>query len=472
MYEWGVAMLDEAMAFRLPDPGVRALYTRDARWQLFLDVEAALAQAQADVGVVPQAAADEIARKAKLELLDRERLAANFQRAAHPLVPIIWELDRICEPEAAAWLHWGATTQNISQTAWLLQAQGAHRIFLSLLAQILAALADLAERTAETALPGRTHGQHAVPTTFGFKVGVWIDELRRHVVRLREAEPRVFVAMMGGAAGTSASLGEKGPAIQARMAERLGLQSMSLPARTLNDHMAEYVLLLGMLAATSGKIASETYRLMKQEFGEVEEPVPDGTVGSSTMPQKRNPKLAQDIRAAAAHVRAIAPLALEAMQTEHEGDRSNMMMMRGALEDACILMGDILQRLLILTTELRVFPERMRTNLDLSGGLIMSEAVMLELGRTMGRQQAHHVVSQAAQAAATSDDSFRDVLARDPVVREQLSDTQIDALLDPERYLGLSTTVAREQAALARETAAEIGAMTGVIVGATDARWN
>ncbi len=213
--------------------------------------------------------------------------------------------------------------------------------------RILTTLADLAERTKDVLLPGRTHGQHAVPATFGFKVAVWIDELGRHVERLRGCEGRVFVAMLGGGAGTLASLGEPGLATQDKMAARLGMRPMPVPARTIGDHQAEYVMLLGMLAATCSKIGREIYTLMKQEFGEVEEPVPPGTVGSSTMPQKRNPKLSQDIIAAAAQIRALVPLALEAMQTEHEADRTTSIMMSRALVQACELTGDMLQRMIV-----------------------------------------------------------------------------------------------------------------------------
>ena len=168
-------------------------------------------------------------------------------------------------------------------------------------------------------MAGRTHGQHAVPATFGYKVAVWIDELLRHVERLRQAAPRLFVAMLGGGAGTFASLGKQGPPVQAGIGRQLGFGSMTVPSRTLGDHLAENICILGLLAATCGKIGREIYTLMKTEFGEVEEPVPPGTVGSSTMPQKRNPKLCQDIIAAAAEVRSLVPLALEAMTDRARG---------------------------------------------------------------------------------------------------------------------------------------------------------
>jgi adenylosuccinate lyase len=240
------------------------------------------------------------------------------------------------------------------------------------------------------------------------------------------------------------------------MAARLGMRPMRVPARTIGDHQAEYVVLLGLLAATCGKIGREIYTLMKQEFGEVEEPVPAGTVGSSTMPQKRNPKLSQDIIAAAAEIRALVPLALDAMQTEHEADRTTSIMMSRALVQACELTGDMLQRMIALFEGLQVFPARMRENIDLSGGLIMAEALMLELGKQIGRQRAHDAVYDAAQGSVTQARPFRELLAEDPHVSARLTSSQVDALLDPARYTGLCRQFAERGAAQAREAAATI----------------
>jgi adenylosuccinate lyase len=452
------SMLDEPTQLRIEDPGVRALFTEAARFQSWLDVEAALALAQAELGIIPDAAAREIAGKATLANLDLAAIREGLARTGHPLVPVVWALDRACAGDAGGYVHWGATTQNITQTGQLLQVRRAHEIFLRQLATILVALADLAERTKDALLPGRTHGQHAVPATFGFKVAVWIDELCRHVDRLSECEARVFVAMLGGGAGTLASLGPAGLAAQERMALRLGMRPMRVPARTIGDHQAEYVMLLGLLASTSAKVGREIYTLMKQEFGEVEEPVPPGTVGSSTMPQKRNPKLSQDIIAAAAQIRAQVPLALEAMQTEHEADRTTSIMMSRALVQACELTGDMLQRMISLFDGLQVFPERMRRNLDLSGGLIMAEALMLELGREIGRQRAHDAVYDAAQASVVHSRPFRETLAQEPAVSGNLTAAQVETLLDPARYTGLCREFAERGAALARETAATLRA--------------
>ncbi len=443
-------------ATRVQDPGIRALYRLENRWQAWLDVEAALAQAQADLGIIPAEAAPAITAAAQLPKLDRARIDEGFARTGHTIVPLVWELSRLVGDPHGGWVHWGATTQNITQTGDLLVLRQAHGVFLGLIGDILAAMADLADRSADMPIPGRTHGQHAVPATFGYKVAVWIDELIRHADRFQAAAPRLFVAMLGGGAGTYASLGKNGPPVQQGIARRLGFGSMTVPSRAIGDHLAENVTLLGLLAATCGKIGREIYTLMKTEFGEVEEPVPPGTVGSSTMPQKRNPKLCQDIIAAAADIRAQVPLALEAMMTEHEADRTTSLMMDTAESRACIATGDMLVRLHEVIRGLRLAPLRMRANLDLGGGLIMAEAVMLDLGAAIGRQHAHDAVYDAAQDAFEQGRSFGDLLAADPRVTAHLTPAQIQGLLDPTAYTGLCADMARDGATRARQKAKEL----------------
>src|ERR1700760_318186 len=445
-------------ATRVADPGIRALYKLENRWQAWLDVEVALARAQAELGIIPDAAAEAIAAEAKLEKLDRARIDEGFARTGHTIVPLVWELSRIVGDPHGGWVHWGATTQNITQTGDLLLLRRAHGVFLRQIGEILSAMAELAERGAEMPIAGRTHGQHAVPATFGYKVAVWIDELLRHAERLQQAAPRLFVAMLGGGAGTFASLGKNGPPVQAGIGRQLGFGTMTVPSRAIGDHLAENICLLGLLAATCGKIGREIYTLMKTEFAEVEEPVPPGTVGSSTMPQKRNPKLCQDIIAAAADIRALVPLGLEAMMTEHEADRTTSLIMDSAESRACIATGDMLSRLTEILRGLKLDPARMRANLDLGGGLIMAEAVMLDLGQAIGRQHAHDVVYDAAMEAATARKSFGDLLAADPRVTAHMSAAQIEKLLEPTAYTGLCARMARDAATRARETAKGIRA--------------
>jgi len=451
-------MSDErSTASRIGDPGLRALYKIENRWQAWLDVEVALARAQAELGIIPAAAVEPIAHAARLDQMDRARIDEAFARTAHTIVPLVWELSRLVGEPHGGWVHWGATTQNITQTGDLLVLRQAHGIFLRQMHEALAAMAELAERGADMPIAARTHGQHAVPATFGFKVAVWIDELLRHVERFEQAAPRIFMAMFGGGAGTFASIGEQGPAVQAGIARQLGMTPMPVPARTIGDHLAENICLLGLLAATCGKIGREIYTLMKTEFGELEEPVPPGTVGSSTMPQKRNPKLCQDIIAASAEIRAIVPLALESMMTEHEADRTTTLMADSAEARACIATGDMLARLTTVLRGLTLRPERMRANLDLSGGLIVAEAVMLELGAKLGRQHAHDVVYDAAQAAVIEDKPFSALLAADKRVSAHLDQKAIDRLLDPTAYTGLCADLARQAAARARQAMARAG---------------
>ncbi|MBV8523764.1 MAG: adenylosuccinate lyase family protein, partial [Acetobacteraceae bacterium] len=382
-------------ASRVADSGIQALFGTEERWQAWLTVESALALTQADLGMIPRKAADAITAACRIERLDLGRIEEGIARTSHPLMPLILELNRVVGEPHGGWVHWGATTQNITQTGDVLVLRKVQRVVLGLLASIMTALAGLAERSAEMVMAGRTHGQHAVPITFGLKVAGWIDEMGRHITRLRELEPRLFVAIVGGAAGTFASLGDRAPEVQGGIAKKLGLAPMPVPSRSMVDHFSELSCVFGLLGATCGKIAREVYNLMKTECGEVEEPVPPGTVGSSTMPQKRNPQLCQDTLGIAAEIRALVPLALEAVQSEHEADHCPGIAF-DAVSRGAVLMGEALERILLIVDGLRLNPQRMRSNLDLSGGMISAEAVMLELGKTIGRQHAHDVVYEAA----------------------------------------------------------------------------
>ncbi|WP_433089289.1 class-II fumarase/aspartase family protein [Dactylosporangium sp. CA-052675] len=434
----------------VPETGIRRLFTTAGHWQRWLDVEAALALAEADAGVVPPDAAAAIAGAARLDRLDKGRIRAGIATTGHPLMPLITELTRVVGADYGGWVHWGATTQNITQTGDALLLRDAHRRLLGLLGRVLAAAAELAERGARMPMAGRTHGQHAVPVTFGFKAAVWIDELLRHLDRLRRCEPAVFVAMLGGAVGTHAALGADGPRVQARLAERLGLWPMAVPARSTADGLAEYVCVLALLAGTGGKIGRELYSLMQTEYGEVLEPAAPGDVGSSTMPHKRNPKLSQDMMTISAQIRALVPQALEGMHADHEADGAYTAMLDDAVTRACVLAGDQLVRLAVVLEGLELDPSRMRANLDLTGGLIVSEAVMLALGKVIGRQEAHRVVSDAAHRAAAGEGTFAGLLDTDPRVTTYLSATDLRALLDPTRHLGLSAELAAAGAARAR----------------------
>jgi 3-carboxy-cis,cis-muconate cycloisomerase len=438
---------------RVPDSGMAEVFSPERRCQRYLDVEAALALAEAELGVIPYDAGPAIAAAAHVGNVDLARVEQGMAASSHPLMPLIVELSRVVGEPHGGWVHWGATTQNITQTADVLGLREAHRILILQLADVFDAAATLAERGIGMVMAGRTHGQQAVPITFGFKTAAWIDQLLRHLQRLEELRERLLMAMMGGAAGTFASLGTVGPAVQAAVARRLGLGTMPVPARSIADPFAELVCVLGMLASSTGAIAGEIYTLMTVEFGEVAEPAPPGVIGSSTMPHKQNPQLCQDMLTISAQIRALVPLALEGMAHGHEADGARTEMTEAAVSGACVLAADQLARLYVVLAGLELDPDRMRSNLMLTGGLIMSEAVMLALGATIGRQVAHEVVRDAALTARFTGRDFADVLAEDPRVHTHLDEAQIVKLVDPHAHTGLSDQIAEEAAGRARDAA-------------------
>jgi adenylosuccinate lyase len=439
--------------YRVQDPGIRELFALEARWESWLQVEAALAHAQSRLGIVPSEAAVEITAKASLACLNVESIRRGIAATSHPLMALITELSRAAGKSHGGWVHWGATTQNITQTGDVLQIKKAHTILLGQLGEVLAAAAALARKSASSVMAGRTHSQQAVPITFGFKVAVWIDELLRHQERLAQLEPRLFNAMAGGAVGSFASLGQDGPEVQRLMAEVLGLGSMQIPSRGICDQFAEYVTVLALLAATGGRIAGEIYNLMRPEIGEAREASPEGTVGSSTMPHKQNPQLTQDVLTISAQMRSHVPLALEAMLQDQEVNGANSAMMDHALSQSVILAGDMLARLQLILSHLEIDTGRMRTNLEITHGLISSEAVMLSLGHTIGRQHAHDVVYESAHEAIRTGRQFGDVLGSDPAVTAHLTRQEINKLLDPLNHVGLCTEMALDAAQRAQQAA-------------------
>ncbi|CAN5140722.1 3-carboxy-cis,cis-muconate cycloisomerase [soil metagenome] len=438
---------------RVPNPGIARLFTEECRIQARLDVEVALAEAEAALGVIPQEAADAISKVAHLDHIDLDRVRKATITASHPLMPLVDELARAAGEAHGEWVHWGATTQNITQTADLLILRRAHRRILELLGEFLGRLANLADDSATVPMPGRTHSQHAVPITFGFKVAMWIDSLTSHVDRLERLADRTFRILMGGAAGTLASFDGLGRDIEAGVAKRLDLRVMPVPSRTTNDGMVELVATLGMLAGTAGKIAKDVYSMMQPEFGEAFEPVPAGTIGSSTMPHKRNPQLTLDVQTSSAQLRGLVAPAMEAMMHDHEANGGMTGLLEETVSQAVILTGDILSRLNVIFSGLGFDPDRMRANLTISAGLIGSEPLMLKLAGHIGRQTAHEIIFDIAQEAAVSRRSFPDLLIRNPVVTEHLDAEEILDLIDPGNHLGESAAIAHAQAACAREVA-------------------
>ncbi|MHB8626485.1 MAG: adenylosuccinate lyase [Aggregatilineales bacterium] len=417
---------------------MRAVFDDLNLLQKWLDFEAALARAEATVGLIPTEAADEIARKAVAANFDVAAIKRGIDRTVHPLVSIIWQFSELCEFEAGRYVHWGATTQDVMDTALVLQVKEAFPLFEQTLDQVIEGLSTLARRYRDTPMAGRTHGQQALPITFGFKVAVWLAELRRHRARLHNVKPRVLVGEFAGAAGTLASVTEHGFEINRRMMDELGLGVPEIAWHTSRDGFAEFATILAMIVATLGKIAHELIDLQKTEFSEVEEPFEMGKVGSSTMPQKRNPMLCEAIVTLARLTRQYAAVAVDSLYSEHERDWSTVQMEWAYLPELCIMTHGAMQLSLRVTSGLIVYPENMLRNLNASGGLLLAERVMLALGQHIGRQRAHDVIYEAAMMAFEKRLPFEQVLKGNPTVTARLSPETIDTLLDPVQYTGLA----------------------------------
>jgi 3-carboxy-cis,cis-muconate cycloisomerase len=422
-------------------PEMQAAFGDPARLQRMLDVEAALARAQAALGLIPGGAAREISARARLDAIDASDLAAGTVLAGYPIIPLVKALSRASAPEAAGYVHWGATTQDIVDTGLVLQIRDGLDLLAVDLDALIDALAVLAARERDTVMAGRTHLQHALPVTFGLKVAGWLAPLLRHRERLDELRPRVLVVQFGGAAGTLASLGEDGLRVEAALAAELGLGVPPIPWHTGRDGVAEAVAWLGLLTGSLGKIAHDVSLMMQNEIDEVREPYRPGRGGSSTMPQKRNPIASEFVLAAASGVRQQVAAMLGAMIQDHERATGPWHAEWLALPQAFALAAGALRHALEIVRGLEVDAGAMRRNLDLTVGLISAEAVMMALAPAIGRGEAHHLVAAACRRAVETKRHLADVLKESDEVREHLDPDAIDRLLEPAGYTGQAGTL-------------------------------
>ena len=416
---------------------MRGVFEEHAMLQRWLDVEVALAAAQAELGLIPGDAAEAIARAARVEQLDLEAVKRDLAVTAHPIVPLVRELERVAG-EGGRWVHWGATTQDIIDTGMILQLRAAHAILRRDVVTLVLELADLAERHRDTVMAGRTHAQQALPITFGFKVATWVAEGVRHVERLDETAPRLFVGQLAGAVGTLAGFGPMGEAVQRAALARLGLGVPPIAWHASRDTITEFVTLQALIGATLARVANEVIQLQRSEIMELEEPFARGKVGSSTMPHKRNPAHAERIVAIGRLLRGLATTALETAVAAHERDMSVGRAEWVLVPETACLSAAALHWSLVVIRGLTVNRARMKENLRCLGGLLLSEAVMLRLGETLGRNAAHDLVYDAAMAAFEGRGTFRELLLADARVGAVLTAEDLDRLLDPAAYVGLA----------------------------------
>lgn len=415
---------------------MRALFSDATHLQLMLDVEAALARAEARLGLIPQQVAEAITNAARVENLRVERIAECTREAGVPVPALVSELGRAAGEEAARYIHLGATTQDILDTALVLQVRRALEHLRRDLVTLARTLARRASEYRDTPMAGRTHLQQAVPITFGLKCAVWASPLAAHVERLDQAARRALVVQFGGAAGTLAALGANGVAVAEALAHELGLGVPDLPWHVARDTMAEVVALVGLICGSVSKFALDVALLMQTEVAEVFEPHAAGRGGSSTMPQKRNPVAAEYIIAATRGVHALVPLMLTAMAQDHERATGPWQSEALVVPQCLVLCAGAMAHALAIAEGITIDAARMRRNLELGGGLIMAEAVSTALVPVMGRAAAHHALQRVSDRAIAEGKTLGQTLRDDAEVHGHLSAEQIDRLTDPAAYLG------------------------------------
>ena len=414
---------------------VTKLFSEESYVSAWLEVERALAWAQADLGIIPADAATEIENVAVPGAIDLGLLRERILVVGYPIVPLLEQIES-ASPSAARYIHWGATTQDIMDTGLaLLVGRALDRIDV-----LVCELADeIALRAAEhrtTVMAGRTHAQPAVPITFGGKSAVWLAELTRHLTRLREARMRAVVVQLFGAAGTAAAFGPQSKALRRGVASRLGVGVVDVPWHTARDGLAEVGVVLASVAATCGKAAREVVELSRPELGEVREEGGRLRGASSTMPQKANPIGSEAVVGLSIVAGHQAGVLLAAMQGTHERAAGEWQAEWDTLPLVCAATAGAVGGARRVLAGLAVHPDRMRSNLFVEGGTIMAEAVMMEIAGTRGRAEAHHLVSEASVLARSDGISFRDALERSlpPQVLAELP--PLEQLLDPGAYLG------------------------------------
>ncbi len=423
------------LEFRYGREPVRALFSRGARLERALRVEAALAVAEAELGLVPKEAAEAIDRAAHVASVTLDRVDELERSLRHDVMAISRALAEAAGP-AGRWVHFGATSADITDTALALELAESLTVLRGDLTDLAKVLVDLAHRHRATAEVGRTHGQHGVPISFGYKVAVAAAEVMRHRQRLDELRPRLAVGKMSGAVGTGASFGRHASEVESRVMRRLGIAADEAPTQIVGrDRLAELTNLLALIAGTAERLGTEVRNLQRTELAEVQEPFDEARqVGSSTMAQKRNPLVSENVTSLARLVRAFALPPLENMAQWHERDLSNSANERIVLPHAIVLTDDLLTKLTGVFAGLKVDVDRMAAEIDRSGGEAMTESLMLALTSAgLARSDAHELLRRLTHAPGT--DSLASRAKADPTVRAHFSDEQIDALLDPSSYV-------------------------------------
>jgi 3-carboxy-cis,cis-muconate cycloisomerase len=417
---------------------MRHVWSDENRTQKYLDIEAALARVQGRLGLIPKEAAEEIVKHCHLDQIDMARLRQQTERIGYPILGVVSQLNLLCADKLGEYCHWGATTQDITDTATVLQIREALDLVDADLTAISAAMAALARKHRDTPMIGRSNLQQAIPVTFGYKMAGLLSAIERHRERLAQLRPRVLVGEFAGAAGTLASLENSAMETQAGLMQELGLGEPLIAWHTIRDSIAEVGAFLGLVGGTLGKLSMDVKLMMQTEVGEVYEPYFHGRGSSSTMPQKRNPISSCYIHAAISVVRQHAAALMDAMVADHERSTGPWEIEWIVLPESFCLMAGALKQSRFVLEGLEVDEARMRKNIDMTQGLVMSEAVMMGLGPYIGREYAHDLVYDICREAFNSERHLLDLLAEHPEIAKHLDRPALAKMCDPANYLGQS----------------------------------
>lgn len=423
---------------------LRDLFDERTRMQRWLDFEGALATAQGELGVIPKRAAEEISSKAKLELLDISLLTHEYQQSRNSLLPLVKALKKACLDDWGEFVHYGVTTQDVIDTGQVLELKGALGIIYRELRTLEKMLLEMAREHRSTPMIGRTHGQQALPITFGLKIIIWATETRRHIERIKSLAQRVLVGQLSGAVGTMAALGPKAREIAAGTLIRLGLKTATISWHTSRDNMAEVAACFGMVVSTVEKISGEIFQLGRTELRELSESDARMGMSSSTMPHKHNPVLCQRIAVLASHTRCLAGLTMSSMVHEHERDPRALWSEWLAMPQISVYTGTSLHYVNAVIKDLTIQPNRMHDNLYLQKNMVLSEWLLYRLAGSLGKMRAQKKLKDIIEQANDEGISLKKALQQNKEISSLLSAADMDRLEQPEHYVGHAVNIVED----------------------------
>lgn len=424
-------------------PEARRIFCDKYRYQRWLDVEVALAESQAELGIIPAWAADDIKQHAHIKNLDLEAIKEGLKETSHSLMPLLAALRNVCDEKAGQFIHYGATTQDIQDSAQILEIRDIIEIIERDFLAVIGPIIELATKYQNFVTIGRTHCQHALAMTLGLKIAVWLDEIWRNFERLNSIKDRLLVSQLFGGVGTMDAFGEKGFELLYLFSNKLGLNPPNTAWHAARDRIAEFLSILSLISGTFAKVADEIRCLARNEIGELEEPFQKGKVGSSTMPHKRNPEMCEQVVVLAKLINANARLGVEGLINEHERDYRSVRLEWVSITDASLFMCGQLAMMKDIVANLIVHEDTIQKNVQDAATFISTEAMMFYFGKVIGKQTAHQLIYEVSMEAIETGQPLIELLMKHPEVAGNFNQTEIEQIINPENHTGMSAELTR-----------------------------